>query len=68
LKKLRYINLSRNIFTGVIPILEEAQGLEGLELSENNFSVFPWGYFDPNRFPVLEFVNVNFNPSVSVPE
>lgn len=68
LKTLRYVNLSRNIFTGPIPIFTEAQRLEGLEFSENNLSVFPWAYFDPNSFPLLEYINVNFNPEIVVPE
>ena len=39
-----------------------------LDLSENNLAKFPWAYFDKNSFYELEYVNVNFNPSMEIPE
>ena len=38
-------------------------------MSGNNLNdEFPWAYFASDSFQKLEFINVNFNPFVEVPE
>ena len=68
LTKLTYVNLSDNQMTGLIPILWGAQKLEGLDLTNNNLQKFPWEYFAESKFQKLEFINVNRNPYVEMPE
>ena len=69
LTELTYVNLSYNSMTGTVLILEAAQKLEGLELSGNELTTFPWEYFDVEKFQRLEFVNVNFqNSNIVIPE
>ena len=54
--------------TGITPIFTNSQRIQAIELSENNFNNFPWEYFDNTKFHELEFVNVNFNPNMVIPE
>ena len=69
LPALTYVNLSYNRLSGTIPVLSSAQKLEGFDLSGNNLNdEFPWAYFAADSFQKLEFMNVNFNPFVAVPE
>ena len=69
LTELTYVNLSNNTFTGTIPVLRGAQKLEGIDFGSNTLADdFPWAYFAEDSFQKLEFINVNFNPKVKVPE
>jgi hypothetical protein len=68
LTELKFVNLSRNLLAGYVLILDAAERLEGLELSDNNLSRFPKEYFSEDRFHKLEFVNVNFNSEIVMPE
>jgi Leucine-rich repeat (LRR) protein len=68
LKSLRYVNLSKNNMTGNIPIFLAAQKIEGIDLNNNQFQRWPEEYFATDSFRHLEFINVNFNPLIVIPE
>ena len=75
LQNLEYLNLANNKF-GVdirgrypIPILVNAQNLRGIDFSANEFEgPFPYEYFSETQFQLLEYVAVNFNKGVKVPD
>ena len=50
LPELIYLNFSFNKLQGPIKILTSSQKLQGLDFSNNEFTTFPWGYFEEHTF------------------
>ena len=49
-------------------ILEAAQRLEALDFTGNSLSRWPEEYFSSENFDRLEYINVNFNLDIIMPE
>ena len=71
LPSLVYINAANNMFIEdyqPLPLFNSSVRLEGIDLSNNNLKTFPYAYFEPDTFRRLEFVNINGNPQLKMPE